>query len=151
MPVDVWVDDQGLIRRYESVNEISFTAGDQEAELRTSMVTEYFDFGTDVTIEVPEDATPIEDLVGEAGTGAGAEALEQAAEDAEAELEELEQEAAEALEALPEDLQPIAEAMAELSPEQLAEDPCQVVEDPELLSQCEAFLAPAFQGGAGRG
>jgi hypothetical protein len=49
VPVDVWIDAEGLIRRLRWDNR--FGVGDTSA--RIVVTTEYFDFGADVTIEVP--------------------------------------------------------------------------------------------------
>jgi hypothetical protein len=157
MPVDVWVDGEGLIRRYESVNEISFSSGGQDVDLRTSTVIEYFDFGAEVSIEVPEDATPLEDLV----PGGSTEADEVAEEAGEAlsgddeggtfadDLDEGRSGGAPVpgLEGLSPEMQEIAEAMAQLTPEQMADDPCQVVEDPALHDECEMYLGDGQLGG----
>jgi hypothetical protein len=147
VPVEVWVDDEGLIRRYESTNEITASSAGSEVTIRTVAVTEYFDFGTEVAIDVPEEATPLAELVPEGGDALGEPGAEETLAELDEQLAELEAESEALLDSLPPDMREIAEAMAELSPEELADDPCQVVEDPDLRLECETYLAPALGGG----
>ena len=59
IPVEVWVDDEGLIRRL--YHEYGFSA----EGLSTTVTTELFDFGVDVNAKAPPPAqvTPMNDLI----------------------------------------------------------------------------------------
>jgi len=50
-PIDFWIDDDGLIRRYSM--DINGTGTDVEDESEGSIVFEFFDYGEAITIEVP--------------------------------------------------------------------------------------------------
>jgi hypothetical protein len=77
IPIDVWVDGSGLVRRV--VQEVAFAdlaplvedqglgdADDLDGALVKTTI-EYFDIGEDVTVEAPEDAVDLSELL--AGTG----------------------------------------------------------------------------------
>jgi hypothetical protein len=58
IPLDVWVDDEGLIRRVETDNQI----GEGVGSVRTSVTTAYWDFGVEVDVDVPEASTTLDPL-----------------------------------------------------------------------------------------
>lgn len=136
--VEVWVDGEGIVRRLSTEADV--------LGVRTEQTTEYFDLGTEVDIEVPEDATPVEELAAELSSSADGEDA-----DAGATGEET---FAETFEALPdpgsdlpgygegdEHFDMLVDRLAELSPQQLAEDPCQAfADDPDLQAECEEHL-----------
>jgi len=56
-PIEFWLDDQGLVRRYSmDFSELASAEGDIE---RAGMVFEFFDYGADISIEAP----PAEDVM----------------------------------------------------------------------------------------
>jgi hypothetical protein len=123
--VDVWVDDQGRVRRLTS----SLSAD----HLSTTSTIEYFDFGIEVDISVPEDTTPLEDLP--------APQLPTEPELTEDQQQEIDEQVEEELGPPPPGTEDLVEQMSELTPEQLAEDPCQAFDDdPELQAECEMYL-----------
>jgi hypothetical protein len=63
LPVDVWIDDDGLVRRLF----VEFAAGDQPGT--GSVALELSDFGTDVVVEPPpsDQVTDVAELQGEVG------------------------------------------------------------------------------------
>lgn len=69
MPADVWLDADGLVRRIEL--DLSEVLGDVEGQdLGTGTVTmEFFDYGQDVEVEVPDEAevTPFVEALGALG------------------------------------------------------------------------------------
>lgn len=71
MPVDVWIDDAGLVRRMSMQLDGVLTAA-IGAGATASITIEMFDYGQPVDIEVPapEDTTPYGDVLGAFG-GAG--------------------------------------------------------------------------------
>jgi hypothetical protein len=118
--VDVWVDEDGLVRRLDQ--EIVFLG------TRTTVSSEFFDFGTPVEIVVPEDATPIEDI----------EPRDFLSDE---ELQDIDEQVEEELGPPPPGTEDLVEQMTELTPEQLAEDPCQAFDDdPALQAECEMYL-----------
>lgn len=50
-PIDFWIDDEGLIRRYSMMLDEGGSTGDVLAQ--ASLVFEFFDYGADVAIDVP--------------------------------------------------------------------------------------------------
>lgn len=50
-PIDFWIDDDGLIRRYSMNLDQSDNGGEGSAE--GSVVFEFFDYGADISIDVP--------------------------------------------------------------------------------------------------
>jgi hypothetical protein len=72
-PVDVWIDGDGLVRRMtETVDYRKATFPNvPKDQLPTSMsvLVEYFDFGTEVSVDVPKasEVTDLKDLLGQAG------------------------------------------------------------------------------------
>lgn len=70
IPVDVWVDDEGLVRRFKL--DLSELVGAVAAGDSAVMTIEMFDYGADIDIEVPalEDTTPLADVMGGLGMGA---------------------------------------------------------------------------------
>lgn len=154
-PVDVWIDGDGIVRRLESGIEVSGGG----VSMRMSNTQEYFDLGAEVDIEVPEDAIPLEDLVGvieDAQASAGAEeALSPAQESVAAAAEEAEADYAEQIEQRGTMSNDPADFLANVSPEMAAlaqemrdqlthqqrlNDPCQVAEDPVLRATCERHV-----------
>ena len=68
LPVEVWVDDDGLPRRYSlTIAALGSQGG------TTELVMEFFDYGEPVTIEVPspDEVTPITEALGGFGTALG--------------------------------------------------------------------------------
>ncbi len=50
-PIEFWIDDDGLLRRYSmDLSDQAQTGGEFE---QASLVFEFFDYGEDITIEVP--------------------------------------------------------------------------------------------------
>ncbi|MCU1376165.1 MAG: hypothetical protein JWO68_3451 [Actinomycetia bacterium] len=72
-PVDVWIDGDGLVRRMtETVDYRKATFPNvpkEQLPTSMSMLVEYFDFGTEVSVDVPKasEVTDIKDLLGRAG------------------------------------------------------------------------------------
>ena len=64
LPMEVWIDDQNRVRRYAMDMEVPITDNasasgmPENGEVRTSIVAEYYDFGTPVDVQAPpEDQT----------------------------------------------------------------------------------------------
>ncbi|MET0727113.1 MAG: hypothetical protein ABWZ76_02315 [Acidimicrobiales bacterium] len=68
LPVDVWVDGAGLVRRMvlDLTEVVSSARGD---EGRATLTIELFDYGEDVDIEVPaaDEVTPLSEILGSDG------------------------------------------------------------------------------------
>lgn len=151
MPLDVWIDGDGYIRQVETGNDI----GEGVGSVRTTVSTAYWDFGVEVAVEVPTDATPL-DLFGGAPTAAepeeelteGEQAIEEAAQEAEqAFADQVEQrgtmsnDPADFLANQGPEMAALAQEMREqLSYEERMLDPCQVAEAPALLERCEQLV-----------
>lgn len=117
--VDVWVDDEGLVRRISTEVEI--------AAVTTEQTVEYLDFGTEVDIAVPDDATPLDEL-------------EAAVPEVPPELDTDEGREAFGLPPVGEDeyVDRIVEGLSQLSLSELDEDPCQAfADDPQMQADCE--------------
>lgn len=50
-PIDFWIDDDGLIRRYSM--DLDQAGGDEAGPSQASVVFEFFDYGADISIDVP--------------------------------------------------------------------------------------------------
>ncbi len=64
IPIDVWLDADGLIRRYSmALSGSAFApAGDPAADGEMVFVMEFFDYGVDVDVDAPADAADAGDL-----------------------------------------------------------------------------------------
>ena len=72
VPVDVWIDEDDLPRRVR-VEMSSMFAALGLGDAGMTMTMEYFDYGEDVTIEVPaaDEVTPLSEALGGLGAGLG--------------------------------------------------------------------------------
>jgi hypothetical protein len=79
-PVDVWIDGDGLVRRMkETVDYRKATFPNvpkDKLPTSMSMLVEYYDFGTEVAVDVPKasEVTDLKDLLGQAGDASSAAA-----------------------------------------------------------------------------
>jgi hypothetical protein len=72
VPVDVWIDGDGLARRVElDMGDVMSGLGAGEGD--ATMRMEFFDYGEDISVEVPslDDATPISEVFGNLGAALG--------------------------------------------------------------------------------
>lgn len=67
LDVDLWVDDEGRIRKYSYVQALPPEAGGGES----SITFEYYDFGADVEVRIPspEETTDLLEVIGSGGSG----------------------------------------------------------------------------------
>ena len=68
IPTEVWIDEQGRVRRYEMTMAMPLPEGtpqDGQGDPSMTMTAEYYDFGTPVNVEPPpKDKTiPFEELM----------------------------------------------------------------------------------------
>jgi hypothetical protein len=62
VPIEVWIDDEGFVRRMKQSFE-----GNGTLPMNMTMTTEFYDFGTDVSVEEPpaDDVVDFSDLMGQ--------------------------------------------------------------------------------------
>lgn len=64
--IDMWVDELGQIRRLSFALDVPAPEG-EDGGFRAGTTVEFFDYGADLSIDIPTDATDLTDTLGSAG------------------------------------------------------------------------------------
>jgi hypothetical protein len=74
LPIDVWLDDDGLLRRYETRFDVSSLGVSDAGDASMTMTMNLSDFGVDVDVQAPPESETLDmlDLMGPGAFGAAA-------------------------------------------------------------------------------